>query len=169
MTPDKKRSITVEWDDISPSLEMAATRSGLEYMQAMVTGEAPAAPIAKLMNIEAAEVTEGRAVFYGTPGEQHFNPMGTVHGGFAATLLDSALGCAVHSTLEQGYLYGTVQLNVNLTRPIMADVGVMVCEGTVVHRGRRMITAEATLTGKEDGKLYAHATTVCFVTELPGK
>lgn len=161
MTDDPKRRITVEWDDIAPSLAIAAQTTGLGYMQALVDGEAPPPPIARLMNIEAHAVSDGRAVFIGVPGEQHLNPMGTVHGGFAATLLDSALGCAVHTTLPQGMLYGTAQLNVNLTRPILPGVGRMICEATVVHRGRQMVTAEATLKDEND-KLYAHGTTVCF-------
>jgi len=166
MSAEQKHSVIVEWEDISPSLAFAAEHSGLEYMQAMVDGTVPAPPIAYLMNMQAMAVSEGRAVFTGTPGEQHFNPMGTVHGGFASTLLDSALGCAVHTTLPQGMIYSTAQLNINLTRAIMPDVGVLVCEGNVIHRGRRMVTAEATLTGQADGKLYAHATTTCFVHEM---
>jgi len=169
VTADNRHQITVKWEDISPSLAFAAEHTGLEYMQAMVEGRVPAPPIAYLMNMRAMAVSDGRAVFTGTPGEQHFNPMGTVHGGFAATLLDSALGCAVHTTLPQGMIYGTAQLNVNLTQPIMPDVGVLVCEANVIHRGRRMVTAEATLTGQADGKLYAHATTTCFVSAMPTK
>jgi uncharacterized protein (TIGR00369 family) len=158
---DRDRQVTVKWEDISPSLKIAAERSGLEYMQAILSGEAPAPPIAYLMNMQFSEIANGRAVFTGTPGEQHFNPMGTVHGGFAATLMDSALGCAVHTTLPQGMLYGTAQLNVNYTRPIMPDVGTLICAADVIHRGKRMVTAEATLKD-EGGKLYAHGTTTCF-------
>ena len=163
MTIDTKRQVTVEWEDITPSLMIAAERSGLEYMQILGAGEAPGPPIGYLMNFGFEEVSDGRAVFTGTPGEQHFNPMGTVHGGFAATLLDSALGCAVHTTLPQGMIYSTVQLNVNMTRTIMPDVGTLICEAHVAHRGSKVATAEATIKGKADGKLYAHGTATCFI------
>ncbi len=167
MTDETSRRIVVEWEDISPSLAMAATHSGLDYMQALVDGKAPGAPIAALMGFSLREVSERRAVFIGTPGEQHFNPMGMVHGGYASTLLDSALGCAVHTTLPAGMGYGTAQLNVNLTRPILPDVGVLVCEAQVLHRGSRMATAEATVKDSR-GKLYAHGTATCFLFALSG-
>ncbi len=158
----QKRQVVIEWEDIAPSLKIASEKTGLEYMQALVDRKAPAPPIGYLMNMEPIEVGDGYAIFAGTPGEQHLNPMGGVHGGYASTLLDSALGCAVHTTLPQGMGYGTAQLNVHLTRPITLKTGRLICEGQVVHRGKRMVTAEATLKD-EDGKLYAHGTTTCMV------
>lgn len=159
------RQLTITWDDPTPNMARAATMTGLEYMRAIIAREMIPAPFARLLNFYLAEVEEGYAVFKGTPGEQHFNPLNTVHGGFAATLLDSATGCAVHTTLPVGKLYGTAQLNVNLTRPILPSVGLLICEGRVIHRGSRVSTAEATLKD-ERGKLYAHGTATCYIFEM---
>jgi uncharacterized protein (TIGR00369 family) len=142
--------------------------TGLELLQAIATGEAPAAPIAELMGFEGVEAEEGRIVFAGVPGPQHYNPIGTVHGGFAATLLDSALGCAVHTTLPAGVGYTSLELKVNFTRPITADTGRVLCEGRIVHRGSRVATAEARLTAERSGKLLAHGTTTCLIFPLDG-
>ena len=113
-----------------------------------------------------AEVEAGRAVWELTPGEQHYNPIGTVHGGFAATLLDSALGCAVHTTMPVGRAYTTLEFKVNLVRGLNDRVPLVRAIGRVVHRGRQVSTAEAELVG-HDGKLYAHASTTCLVFDLP--
>jgi uncharacterized protein (TIGR00369 family) len=136
--------------------------SGLEYLRALARGELPAPPIAELMGFRAVEVEEGRVVFEAEPAEYHYNPIGTVHGGFACTLADSAMGCAVHSTLPAGAGYTTLELKVNLLRPITAGTGRLRCEGRTVHVGGRVATAEARLTDPE-GTLYAHATTTCMV------
>src|ERR687890_828543 len=105
-----------------------------------------------------------RSVVLGaTPGPQHFNPIGTVHGGLAATLLDSAMGCAVHSTLPACAGYTTLELKVNFTRPIRSDTGRVLCEGTVVHRGGRVATAEGRVFAESSGKLLAHGTTTCLI------
>lgn len=156
------RQLTVNWDDIRPNLETAAQLTGLEYMQSIMDGSLVPPPIAKLLDFYLAEVTDGHAIFKGIPGEQHFNPMGTIHGGFSAILIDSATGCAVHTILPAGKLYSTAQLNLNMTRPIMPDVGELICEGNVIHRGSRMATAEATVKDTK-GKLYAHGTATCFI------
>jgi uncharacterized protein (TIGR00369 family) len=111
------------------------------------------------------EVAEGYAVFEGTPGEYLYNPIGVVHGGWAATLLDSAMGCAVHTTLEQGMIYTTLQININLVRPITSDMNVVRCEATAIHSGRRSATAEGKLFD-ENGKLLAHGSTTCIVMPL---
>ena len=139
------------------------TMTGLEYMEAIRSGAAPRAPIQDLLGFDLHEVGEGRAVFRCTPGKQHTNPLGTVHGGLAMTLIDSACGAAVHSTLPAGAGYGTLETKVNLVRAIAPDAGPLVCEGTVVHRGSRVATAEARLTGEADGRLYAHGTSTCMV------
>lgn len=165
MTQPAKRQVTIEWDDIAPNLQAAATMTGLQYMQAITRGELAAPPMAYLMGGVLGEVEAGRVVFVAQAGEQHYNPMGVVHGGLAATLLDSAMGCAVHTTLPQGKLYTTSQLNIHLTRAIMPDVGELVCEGRVVHGGSRVATAEGTLKDRA-GKLYAHGTTTCFIFPL---
>ncbi|QTD46498.1 PaaI family thioesterase [Ottowia testudinis] len=140
--------------------------SGLELMQAMLSGEAPYAPIAKTLDFMLVEVDKGRAVFQGTPGPRLFNPMGTVHGGWFATLLDSALGCAVHTMMPPGRGYTTAELGVNLVKAITPKVPRVRAEGQVIHCGRQLATAEARLVGP-DGTLYAHATTTCLVFDLP--
>jgi uncharacterized protein (TIGR00369 family) len=142
--------------------QAAPQMSGMDYLQAALRGEFPIAPMAQLMNMRLTEVEEGRAVFTAEPGEYHYNPIGSVHGGFAATLLDSAMGCAVHSTLPAGAGYTTVELHINLLRPITTQTGIVRCEGKVIHAGRRIATAEARLTD-ETGKIYAHGTTTCVV------
>jgi len=145
--------------------EQVAGRSGLELMQAMLRGELPYAPIARTLDFQLIEVDEGRAVFQGTPGPAHLNPMGTVHGGWYATLLDSALGCAVHTKMPPGRAYTTAELGVNLVKAIGTKVQRVRAEGRVLHSGRQLATAEARLFGP-DGTLYAHATTTCLVFEL---
>ena len=145
--------------------EQVAGRSGLEIMQAMLRGELPFAPIARTLDFQLLEVEEGRALFQGTPGPAHLNPLGTVHGGWYATLLDSALGCAVHTKMPPGRAYTTAELGVNLVRAIGPKVQRVRAEGRVLHCGRQLATAEARLFGP-DGTLYAHATTTCLVFDL---
>ena len=139
-------------------MEAVTSLSGLDQMRAIASGEVPAPPIAKLLGFGLVEVDEGRALFAGEPGEQHYNPIGVVHGGLAATLLDSAMGCAVHTTLEPGWSYGTLDLSARFVRPITKDTGRVLCEGVVVHRGGKMATTEARLWAEESGKLLAHGT-----------
>jgi uncharacterized protein (TIGR00369 family) len=157
------REMTIAWRDPRASVELGRDLSGLEYMQSLVDGELPPPPIAVLMGFRVAEVSEGRAVFRGEPGEQHLNTIGSVHAGFAAALLDSAMGCAVHTTLPAGVGYTTLELSVNLVRAIAPDTGTVVCEGHVLHAGRRTATADARLTQESTGKLLAHAKTTCLV------
>jgi uncharacterized protein (TIGR00369 family) len=145
--------------------EQIAGRSGLELLQAMLRGELPYASIARTLNFQLMEVGEGRAVFQGTPGADHLNPMGTIHGGWYATLLDSALGCAVHTMMPAGRGYTTAELGVNLVKAIGPKVQRVRAEGRVLHCGRQLATAEAKLVGP-DGTLYAHATTTCLVFEM---
>jgi uncharacterized protein (TIGR00369 family) len=145
--------------------EQVAGRSGLEIMQAMLRGELPTAPIARTLDFLLVEVEEGRALFQGKPGPAHANPLGTVHGGWYATLLDSALGCAVHTKMPAGRAYTTAELGVNLVRAIGPKVQRVRAEGRVLHCGRQLATAEAKLFGP-DGTLYAHATTTCLVFDL---
>jgi uncharacterized protein (TIGR00369 family) len=147
--------------------EQVAGKSGLETMQAMLRGELPYPPIARTLDFLLLEVDAGRAVFQGTPGPGHLNPMGTVHGGWYATLLDSALGCAVHTMMPPGRGYTTTELSVNLVKGIGRNVQRVRAEGKVIHSGRQLATAEARLYGP-DGTLYAHGTTTCLVFELKG-
>src|SRR6516225_2421409 len=140
-------------------------KTGLEMMQAMLRAEIPYAPIAKTLSFQLIEVGPGRAVFQGTPRPEHLNPLGTIHGGWFATLLDSALGCAVHTTMPAGRAYTTAELGVNLVKALTPRVERVRAEGKVIHCGRQLATAEARLVGP-DGTLYAHATTTCLVFEL---
>ena len=135
---------------------------GLDYLRKIAAGEVPAPPISRLMGFTVVEADEGRAVFEATPGEEHYNPIGVVHGGLAATLLDSAMGVAVHATLGPGEGYTTLEIKVNFVRPITRDTGTVRAVGEVIHSGRRTATAQARL---EDGagRLLAHATTTCMI------
>lgn len=136
--------------------------TGLKMLQRIIDQKYPAPPIAAVINFALTEVGEGRAVFRGVPNANHLNPLGTVHGGWAATLMDSALGCAVHTTLAKGEGYTTVEFKVNLTRPITPQTGEVVCEGRVVQRGKTLAVSEATLKDK-DGKLLAFGTETCSI------
>ena len=143
-----------------------AGKTGLEQMQAMLDGLLPFAPIARTLDFSLIQVGPGTALFQGRPGPAHFNPMGGVHGGWFATLLDSALGCAVHTMMPAGRGYTTAELGVNFVRGLSPKVGRVRAEGKVIHCGKQLATAEARLFGP-DGALFAHATTTCLVFELP--
>jgi uncharacterized protein (TIGR00369 family) len=136
--------------------------SGMDYIRAIMDGGLPAPPIAELMDFRLVEAEPGRAVFEMEPGPQHYNPIGSVHGGIALTLLDSAMGCAVHTTLDAGVGYTTLEVKTNFVRPISADTGLIRCEGVVLHAGSRIATAEGKLTDA-NGKLLAHGTTTCLI------
>jgi len=143
--------------------EVYETMTGLEVLQAMVRGDLPGAPIAKTLNFSLVEADHGRAVFAGEPTEDFLNPHGSVHGGWAATLLDSALGCAVHTTLTPGEKYTTVEMKVNYLRPVFpGKPGRLICEGKVINRGRTLALSEAKLVDLE-GRLYAHASETCMI------
>lgn len=142
-----------------------AGRSGLEVMRAMLEGTLPYAAIARTLDFTIMEVADGRAVFQGTPLERHLNPLGTVHGGWIATLLDSALGCSIHTRLPAGRGYTTAELGVNYVKAVTPRVGRVRAEGRVIHCGKQLATAEARVVGA-DGTLYAHATTTCLVFEM---
>ena len=141
-------------------------KTGLEQLQAMLAGELPFAPIAQTLDFSLIAVSEGYALFQGRSGPAHFNPMGGVHGGWFATLLDSALGCAVHTLMPAHRGYTTAELSVNYVRGLSPKVGRVRAEGKVLHCGKQLATAEARLFGP-DGTLFAHATTTCLVFELP--
>jgi uncharacterized protein (TIGR00369 family) len=160
-----RKQIAVEWDDPQALATAGRTMAGIDFMRAIRDGRLPAPPIARLMGFSLVEVEPGRAVFEVTPGERHYNPIGVVHGGLAMTLLDSAMGCAVHTQMPLGSGYTTLEAKTNLVRAITAETGKLRAIGTTLHVGKRMATAEGRL---EDaaGKLYAHASTTCIV--LPG-
>lgn len=165
MSDDDARSRTYTWADPRPYFERGMQMSGLDYMQAIASGDIPMPPIGATLNYRLIEVELGRAVFEGEAGEFAYNPIGVVHGGYASTLLDSALGCAVHTTLPRGTGYTTVQISINLVRAITAETGPVRAEAWVVHSGRQIATAEARLTDRQ-GKLLAHGTTTCAIFPL---
>jgi uncharacterized protein (TIGR00369 family) len=160
MTDPRMRTIT--WEDPRTLAESAAGLSGMEYLQKIVAGELPPPPIGVLMNFRIAELSEGHAVFVVEPAEYHYNPIGVVHGGVAATLLDSAMGCAVHSTLPEGASYTTLEIKVNYIRAMSSETGLVRCEANVIHVGGRTATAGGRIID-EQGKLYAHGTTTCII------
>lgn len=147
-------------------MEQIAGKSGMEILSAMMSGALPSPPMNETMNMTLLELDEGSAVFQGIPLLRHFNPMGTVHGGWFATLLDSALGCAVQTTLPAWQSYTTVELSVNIVRAASQQTGPLRAAARVLHRGSQMATAEASIKD-ESGRLYAHATTTCFVFKAP--
>lgn len=161
--PENVRTRTLVWQDPVPTAAAGATMTGMEYMTAVVTGEMPPPPIAVTMRLRPVELEEGRVVFEGEPGEEHYNPIGVVHGGYAATLLDSALGCAVHTTLPAGVGYTSLGLEAKYVRPITRDTGRVLCEANVLYRGRRQATVEANLTAAGSGKLLAHGIATCMI------
>ena len=157
-----ERTRTITWEDPMLGAKKARSMSGLEYLRAMKNGEIPSPPIAVLMDMDVAEIEEGRVVFTVEPAEYHYNPIGTVHGGLAATLLDSALGCAIQTMLPAGVGYTTLEIKVNYIRSMTRDTGTVSCEGKVIYAGGRIATAEGRITDAS-GKLYAHATTTCII------
>lgn len=136
--------------------------SGLELMGAIMAGDIPPPGFAATLGIEPTEFSERRATFALTPGPEHLNPLGVVHGGILSTLLDSAMGCAVHTTLQAGETYTTLELDVKFVRPVLAGQGLVMAEAAVIHAGRQTATAEARVLDA-DGRLYAHATTTCLI------
>lgn len=154
------RAAPLRWGIAEPGEAMGL--SGPEVFEHMFDGRLPMPPMAKTLGFIALSVEPGRAVFQGAPALEYYNPLGSVHGGWFASLLDSCVGCAVHSTLEAGKGYTTVELSVNIVRAITDRVPLVRAEGWIVHRGGQVATAEGRLTGP-DGRLYAHATTTCLV------
>jgi uncharacterized protein (TIGR00369 family) len=144
------------------SREALTAEDGLTFLRGVLEGRHPAPPISETLGFAAAEVEEGRVVFRGSPSPAVLNPLGTVHGGWAATLLDSAMACAVHATLKAGEAYTTLEMKLNYVRPILPDAGEVVCEGRVVHRGTTIATSEGRLLDGR-GKLLAHGTETCQI------
>ena len=157
-----KRALSVTWSDPAELAERGRSMAGIDFLRAIRDRTLPGAPIAELLGFSLAEVEPGHVVFEVVPGEQHYNPIGVVHGGLAMTLLDSAMGCAVQTHMPAGSGYTTLEAKTNLVRPITAATGRLRAIGKVVHVGKRVATAEGRL---EDaaGKLYAHASSTCIV------
>ena len=156
------RSLTVSWDDPQAAHDAGLKLSGIEYLRALSAGRIAVPPIMRLLGFRFAQVEEGLVVFECEPGEQHYNTIGVAHGGLAMTLLDSAMGCCVHTRLPLNRSYTTLEVKVNLVRAITAQTGTVRATGRVVHFGGKTATPEARL---EDaaGKLYAHGTTTCII------
>jgi uncharacterized protein (TIGR00369 family) len=148
------------------SVELRSQIGGLELFRRMAAGEVPHPPMLQLLNIRITEAEVGRVVFTADVEERFYNGTGVAHGGFAATLLDSALGCCINTTTPPGRRFTTVELKINLTRPLTTAANPLRCEGKVIHVGGRIALSEAWIHGG-DGKLYAHGTTTCIVVELP--
>jgi uncharacterized protein (TIGR00369 family) len=157
---DQQPEVTGRHGIVTP--ETRRSMSGLDFLAAIAAGRLPAAPIAAALRFRLVAVERGRAVFEGAPDLAFYNPIGSVHGGYAATLLDSCMGCAVHSMLPAGRGYATLEFKINLVRPMTAKTGTVRAEGRTLHLGRTTATAEGRLTDAA-GKLYAHGTTTCAV------
>lgn len=143
-------------------LDTVMAMGGLPFLKAMIAGNLPQAPMCATLGFYLTEAEDGRAVFEGVPEFRHYNPISTVHGGFAATLLDSALGCAIFSTLAKGETWTTLELKLNFVRPLSQDTGTIRAEGHIIHRGRTVATSEGDVRDAA-GKLYAHASTTCMI------
>jgi uncharacterized protein (TIGR00369 family) len=148
---------------ISP--EQAKAMPGLELLQQILAGKLPRPPIGKVLQFEPVEVEQGRAIFTGVPTQDFYNPMGSIHGGYAASLLDSCMGCAIHSTLPAASGYTTLEFKISFLRPLSENSGRVWAEGKVISTGKRVATAEGRLYDAQN-RLYAHGTTTCLVFTL---
>ncbi len=140
---------------------------GLSFLRGMIAGRHPGPPFADAMDFDLVEVEEGRAVFEGRPSARFFNPLGTIHGGWTATILDSAMACAAHTTLKPGEGYTTLEMKLNYVRPVMPESGMVRCEGRLIHRGGTVVTTEGKLVDAR-GKLLAHGTETCMIFPAQG-
>ncbi|OQR62082.1 aromatic compound degradation protein PaaI [Streptomyces maremycinicus] len=160
------RTRTYEWEDPAILADAAGRMAGIDFLRELQAGRLPVPPVSRAVDFSLVEVEPGRAVFALTPGEEHYNPIGSVHGGIFATLLDSAAGCAVQSTLPQGMAYTSLDLTVKFLRRITADTGTVRAVGTVVSGGRQTALAQAQLFDAAD-RLLAHATSSCLLFSVP--
>jgi len=164
-TQEELRTRTFSWSDPQLNAAQLGKVGGLELLQMMSRGELPAPPITHLMGTGRIVAELGRVVVTLEPQEFHYNPLGSVHGGVLATLLDTATGCAVHSTLPAGVGYTTIDLTTRFLRPASIASGVLTCEGTIISKGRRTALAQAQITDARGG-LVAHATSTCMIFEM---
>ena len=155
-------------DTTSPSglLEIRRKLSGLEFFQKMIAGEVPPPPLVALLGLKLVEAEAGRVTFTGVAREEVYNGMGVAHGGFAATMLDSALGCAINTMMPAGRVFTTIDLQIHYTRALRREAGELRCTATVVHVGSRTATSEGRIVDA-NGKVYAHGTTTCMLVEPP--
>jgi uncharacterized protein (TIGR00369 family) len=159
----EQRSRTFTWSDPAAMAETGMRKSGIEYMREIIAGTLAPPPVAELLGMRIVEVQPGRAVFAVDPAEWMYNPIGSVHGGIAATVLDSCMGCAIHTTLDAGVGYTTTDLHVRYIRAMTQTTGRVLAEGKLLHAGRRTATAQGRLFVEGDGRLIAHATTGCAI------
>ncbi len=160
------RERTVAWSDPRLVAEIGRGMAGLDLLRGLLDGTVPPPPFAELVGVSIAEVEEGRVVMRMIPAEYHYNPLGSVHGGILATLLDSVMGCAVHSTLPKGRGYTSLEIKVNYVRAVTGESGELSAEGRMVHGGRRSAVAEGRVVDAK-GRLCATASTTCLVFDLP--
>jgi uncharacterized protein (TIGR00369 family) len=159
------RTRTFSWTDPTVYAGYAGRHTGLALLQAMSAGHLPPPPVLQMLGVDGFEADEGRVTVYLTPQEFHYNPLGTVHGGVLATILDTAAACAVHAGLPEGMGYTSVDLTTKFLRPVTLESGRLRCEGVVLSRGRRTALAQATLTDAA-GRLAAHATSTCLLFDV---
>ncbi|MEM7654068.1 MAG: PaaI family thioesterase [Pseudomonadota bacterium] len=152
----------ITWHDPMPTAKLASELSGLEFLSGIVDGTIPQPPITAPLDFALVEVAEGFAVFEGNPAAHHYNPIGTIHGGWFCTIIDSAASCAAHTLVKPGGGYTTLELKVNFVRAITLETGVVRCEGRVIHAGRSVVTSDAKILDK-NGKLYGHGTATCMM------
>lgn len=157
-----ERTRTFSWEDPLIGAKEALHMKGIDYLKAMFEGRLPVPPILNTMNFKMKSIEEGKAVFGFTAEEYHYNPIGTVHGGVISTLLDSAMGCTLHSVLPAGKGYTTLELKVNFLRAITKDTGELISEGKMIHTGSKTALVEAQITDAE-GKVYAHSVSTCLI------
>jgi uncharacterized protein (TIGR00369 family) len=162
MSDASMRTHTFAWDDPQAIAHGASGLSGIELMRAILRGDLPAPPITAALGFHMSAAEEGSVTFTLMPAEYHYNPIGSVHGGVAATLLDSAMGCSIHTLLPAGVSYTTLEIKVNYTRPLTVESGEVRAVGRVLHLGAKTASAEGQLLDAS-GKLYAHATTTCLI------
>ena len=162
-----QRRRVVEWDDQAAGARSLRELSGLDYLTGILEGRIAAPPVARLLGFGFTEVAPGRVAMAPDPAEFHYNPLSTVHGGVAATLLDSVMACAIHSTLPAGHGYTTLEIKINYVRAITAATGRLSAEGKTINVGRQVATAEGRLVDAA-GRLYAHGTTTCIILGGPG-
>ncbi len=161
-----ERTRTYSYLQSDQDLDFVAELDGLEFMHAVIAGRIPAPSIGATLGFDMHRAERGMVRFRGDPGDHLMNPLGVIHGGFGATMLDAAMACAVHTMADRGKAYTTAELSVNMVRAIMPDTGPLIAEGKAVHAGRTIGTAEGRLYGEADGKLYAHGTTTCVIVSL---
>jgi uncharacterized protein (TIGR00369 family) len=142
--------------------ETLVAEDGLSFLRGMLDGRHPCAPYADTMDIHLSEIGDGRVVFIGRPAARYLNPVGTIQGGWAATILDGAMAHCVHTTLKTGEAYTTLEMKISFIRPVLPSIGLVRCEATVIHRGARTATSEGRLF-EEGGKLLAHGSETCMI------